>query len=390
MRHLINKQVSDIEISGIRKILNRIQKSPDIINLTFGQPDFKTPHYIKVDGLKAIEEDHTAYTVNAGLLELRKAASTYMKDLYRLEYNPEDEIIVTTGASEALDIAFRTILSEDSEVILPAPIYSGYEPLIRLCRAKPIFIDTTETDFKITASLIEEHITENTRCIMMPYPSNPLGVVLSEKEIAEIGELLKDKNIFVVSDEIYSELTYDGIHHTSIATIPEIREKTIVINGLSKSHAMTGWRIGFTFAPAYLTDEMLKIHSFTAVCANSIGQQAAIKALSEGTHTEEILSMKAEYEKRKSFVYERLIGMGLNVIEPKGAFYIFPSIKNTDLTSIEFVNRLIDEQKVAVIPGNSFSDLGEGFIRISFAQSMEDLEEALNRIETFLASLKVT
>ncbi|TQR18732.1 aminotransferase A [Psychrobacillus soli] len=387
MINLLNKNVKDIELSGIRKISNKIDRSPDIVNLTFGQPNFPTPDYIKTVGIKAIEENKTAYTETAGLFELRQAACDYVQNLYGLSYNPEDEVIITTGASEALDIAFRTILEEGSEVILPAPVYPGYDPLIKLCNGVSVFVDTTENDFKMTASLIEKHITDKTRCIVLPYPNNPLGSILTREEVLEIGQLLEDKKIFILADEIYSELVFDE-EHFSIGSIPSLKDKTIIINGLSKSHSMTGWRIGFAFAPSYLIDQFYKVHSFNSVCASTISQYAAVEALKQGTFTEEIIAMKKEYKGRKDYAYNRLKKMELEVVEPKGAFYIFPSIKNTGLTSEDFAMKLLEQEKVAVIPGNAFSHFGEGYIRISFAQSMEELEKGLDGIERFLSSIK--
>lgn len=387
MINLLNKNVVDIEMSGIRKIANKVDRSPDIINLTFGQPNFPTPEYVKEAGVKAIIENQNAYTETAGLYELRVAACDYVRENYHLSYHPEDEVIVTTGASEALDLAFRTILEEGSEVILPVPIYPGYEPLIKLCNAIPVYVDTTNSDFKITASLIEEHITEKTRCVLLPYPSNPLGTILSEKEVREIGKVLEDKKIFIVADEVYSELLYDE-KHFSIGSIPNLKDKTIIINGLSKSHSMTGWRIGFAFAPSYLIDQFYKIHSFNSICPSSISQYAAVEALKQGVYTEEVLAMKHEYKNRRDLAFRRLKEMGLDVIEPKGAFYIFPSIKSTGLSSMDFAMNLLDQEKVAVIPGSSFSDFGEGYIRISYAQSMEDLVKGLDGIERFLHSIK--
>ncbi|MGM8364007.1 aminotransferase A [Virgibacillus sp. W0181] len=387
MRHLLNKNVDKIEISGIRKISNKIDRSSDVVNLTFGQPNFPTPDYIKAAGMKAIEDDQTAYTETAGLYELRQAACDYVKELYDLSYNPEDEVIVTVGASEALDIAFRTILDEGSEVIMPAPVYVGYEPLVTLCNAKSVLVDTRDNGFKLNAQMIEENITDKTRCVMLPYPSNPTGSILTKEEIFEIGELLRDKDIFIIADEIYSELVYEDTHY-SIGAVPGLKEKTIIINGVSKSHSMTGWRIGFAFAPAYLIDQFYAIHSFNTVCASTVGQYAATEALKQGVNREEIKSMKRDYKKRRDFVYNRLIEMGLDVNEPQGAFYIFPSIKKTGLSSEEFASRLLDEENIAVIPGSAFSKFGEGYIRISFAQSTEELQKGLDGIERFLSTFK--
>ncbi|MFT9848334.1 aminotransferase A [Aneurinibacillus sp. REN35] len=385
MQHLLNTRVRDIQISGIRRFFNLVQQYDDAISLTIGQPDFATPEHIKEAGKRAIEQNHTTYTPNAGLPQLREAVSTFMEKKYGLRYDAAAEIIVTNGASEAIDIALRTILEEGSEVILPGPVYPGYEPIIRLCGAVPVYVDTRHTGFKMTAALIEEKITAKTRCVILPYPSNPTGCTLGQNEVKEIASLLADKEIFVISDEIYSELIYEG-EHRSIAALPFMRDKTIVINGLSKSHSMTGWRIGFTFAPAYITEQMVKVHQYNATCASSISQYAALEAVTEGIDDAE--AMKGEYDRRRTYVYERLTAMGLDVIKPDGAFYILPSISQFGLSSFAFASRLLEEQRVAVVPGDAFSSYGEGYIRISYAYAMDILEEGLTRLEAFLVTLK--
>lgn len=387
MQHLLNENVKNIEISGIRKISNMIDNSSDTINLTFGQPDFPTPDYIKNAAIEALNNNHTDYTETAGLPELRQAACAYVDQLYGLKYDPESEVIVTVGASEALDIAFRTILDEGSEVIMPAPVYVGYEPLVKLCNAKTVYVDTRDTDFKMTAAMIAEKLTPNTRCVMLPYPSNPTGTILTKEEITEIAELLRGKDIFIIADEIYSELVYDE-KHFSIGAVEGMKEQTIIINGLSKSHAMTGWRIGFAFAPSYLIDQFYAIHSFNAICATSFSQYASVEALKHGANREEIVMMKESYKERRDYVYTRLNEMGLTLNKPAGAFYAFPSIKHTGLTSEEFAERLLEEHDVALIPGSAFSEYGEGYIRISYASSMAQLVTGLDRIELFLTSLK--
>lgn len=386
MLHLINKNVRQIEISGIRKVFNKVLNDPSIVNLTVGQPDFATPEKVINAGIRSLEEKRTGYTTNSGLPELRNAITSFVDRRYGLKYEPENEILVTIGASEALDIAFRTILDESSEVILPAPIYPAYEPLIRLCGAKPVFIDTRETGFKLNAKMIKTKLTDKTRCVLLPYPSNPCGSILEKEELEEIADILRDKEIFIISDEIYSELTY-GTRHHSIASFPGMKEKSIVINGLSKSHAMTGWRIGFALAPKYLIDEMLKIHVYNTVCVSSTSQYAALEALS--TDLIEVDQMKEEYQKRRDYVFDRVKSMGLDVSWPDGAFYLFPSIKNTGMSSEKFTNNLIEQAKAAVIPGSAFSAYGEGYIRISYASSMENLEEGLNRLEEYLEKINI-
>lgn len=384
MEHLVNKRVQDIQISGIRKFANLVANYPDAISLTIGQPDFPTPEHVKTAGAAAIAANKTGYTHNAGLLELRQKASEFVKHKYEMNYNPVDEVIVTVGASQAIDITLRTILEEGSEVILPAPIYPGYEPIIRLCGGVPVHVDTTGHDFKMTAELIRPHLTAKTRCVIIPSPSNPTGCLLNQAELAAIAELLQDKEIFVLSDEIYSELVF-AEKHVSIATFPGMRDKTIVINGLSKSHSMTGWRIGFTFAPAYLTQHMLKVHQYNVTCATSVSQYAALEALTNGV--DDAVAMKVEYAKRRDYVYDRLVAMGFDVVKPEGAFYIFPSIKKFEMKSFDFAMRLLEENRVAIVPGDGFSAYGEGYVRISYAYSMEILEQGLDRLEQFVQGL---
>lgn len=379
MEHLINKRVKSIEISGIRKFSNMVAGTKDIISLTIGQPDFPTPLHVKEAGKRSIDENFTSYTHNAGDIRLRNAASQFMKEKYNLSYQPESEIIVTVGASEAIDIAFRTILDEGSEVILPGPVYPGYEPIIKLCGAKPIYVDIRDHEFRFTAEVIAPYITEHTRCIVLPYPSNPTGVSLREDELRAIADLLTEKDIFILADEIYSELVYDQ-PHVSIASY--LRDQTIVINGLSKSHAMTGWRIGFLFAPENINKHILKVHQYNVTCATSIAQMAALEALTIGIN--DALPMKEAYLERRNYVYDRLNKMGLDVQIPDGAFYFFVKIPFNDISSFDFCLSMVKEEKVAVVPGSAFSSYGEGYFRLSFACSMETLEEGLNRIETYL------
>lgn len=384
MEHLINSEVSEIQISGIRKFYNLLGNYKDVVSLTLGQPDFNTPEHIKAAAKAAIDNNRTVYTPNSGLIELRNAASDYFKNKYSLCYNPEKEIIVTNGASEGIDTALRTILDRGSEVILPGPVYPGYEPIIRLCGAKPVYVDIRNTGFKLNASLLEEKITDKTRCVILPYPSNPTGCVLDDEDLYQISKLLENKNIFVLSDEIYSELKFND-RHLSIANYKGMRERTIVINGLSKSHSMTGWRIGFTLAPEYITKNMLKVHQYNSTCASSISQYAALEALRGGADDAE--PMKKEYIKRRDYVYTRLKSMGLEVIRPEGAFYIFPSIKQFKMKSFDFAFKLLDEAGVAVVPGDAFSTYGEGYVRLSYASSMNVLKEGLDRLEGFLGKL---
>lgn len=379
MEHLINKRVKEIEISGIRKFFNMVADIKDMVQLTIGQPDFPTPDHVKEAGKKAIDNNITTYTHNAGFLQLREAAANFYRKKYSIEYSAEHETIITAGASEAIDITFRTILEEGCEVILPAPVYVGYEPIIKLCGAIPVYADIRNTQFRMTADLIESLITDKTRCIVLPYPSNPTGVSLNEAELKDIATLIKDKDIFILADEIYSELVYEQ-KHVSIAQF--IKEKTIVINGLSKSHSMTGWRIGMLFAPEYLTKHILKVHQYNVTCATSISQMAALEALTNGINDAE--PMKKEYALRRDYVYSRLTSMKLDVIKPEGAFYFFVKIPRENISSFDYCMELVDKAKLAVVPGSAFSELGEGYFRLSYAYSMDTLKEGLDRLEDFM------
>lgn len=380
MEHLINPLVKDVQISGIRKFYNMVADIEGTISLTIGQPDFPTPTHIKEAAKQAINNDYTVYTHNAGYLELREAASNYVKDKYKLDYDPANEVIVTSGASEGIDIAFRTILIPGNEVILPGPVYPGYEPIIKMCGATPVYADTTKNGFRLTADILEKYITENTRCIVLPYPSNPTGVTLTAEELLDIAELVRGKDIFILADEIYSELVFDQ-EHVSIATF--LKEQTIVLNGLSKSHSMTGWRIGLLFAPAAISQHLLKVHQYNVTCAASISQRAALEALTAGRN--DAIPMKTEYARRREYVYSRLQAMKLEIVKPNGAFYFFIKLPEGFASSLDFCLKLVQQEKVAVVPGDAFSPLGEGYFRISYAYSMETLEKALDRIEAFLA-----
>lgn len=382
MEHLVNSKVKQIEISGIRKFFNMVADYKDVISLTIGQPDFATPQHVKEAGIRAIEENYTTYTHNAGIYELREAACQFMNDKYSLTYNPDHEVIVTVGASQAIDCTFRTLLEEGSEVILPSPVYPGYEPLIKLAGGIPIYVDTTKNQFKLTAELLKPYLTDKTRCIVLPYPSNPTGVTLDAHELKEIADLVRGRNLFILSDEIYSELVY-GKKHTSIANF--LREQTIVINGLSKSHSMTGWRVGLLFAPEVVSKHLLKVHQYNVSCATSVAQKAAIEALTVGKDDADV--MKKSYEERLNYVYQRLINMGFDVVKPDGAFYLFPSIKKFKQTSFDFALSLVKNAGVALVPGSAFSKYGEGYVRLSYAVSMEQLVEAMDRIEKYIKQI---
>ncbi len=379
MEHLINPNVQQIEISGIRKFYNLVSEIDGVLSFTIGLPDFPTPEHIKEQAIAAIERDMTTYTHNAGTLALREAISNFMAEKYSLNYDPASEIIVTVGASQAIDIAFRTILKNGDEVIIPGPVYPGYEPLIKLAGAVPVYADTTATSFKMTKDVLEPHITEKTKCIVLPYPSNPTGVSLTKEELAEIADFLRGRDIFVLADEIYSELTLDR-EHTSIGSM--LKEQAIIINGLSKSHAMTGWRIGILMAPSGVAKHMLKVHQYNVSCASSISQMAALEAMQNGK--DDAIRMKDEYKKRRDYVYGRFKQMGLSTVLPDGAFYFFVKIPEGFQTSLDFSLELVRSQKIAVVPGSAFSSYGEGYFRFSYAVSMESLMEGLDRLELFL------
>ncbi|KAF0995840.1 aminotransferase A [Geobacillus sp. TFV-3] len=378
MKHLIQPRVQAIQLSGIRQFFNLVADRPGLISLTIGQPDFPTPDHVKAAAQEAIAADFTTYTANAGLLELRQAACQFVADKYGLCYTP-DEVIATVGASQALDVAFRTILEEGTEVLLPAPVYPGYEPLIRLCGAKPVYIDTRQNGFRLSAELIAPYITDNTRCLVLPYPSNPTGTALSAKELENIASLLKGRPIWIVSDEIYSELVYRGRHRSIAEWLPE---QTIVINGLSKSHSMTGWRIGFVFAPAFAVEQMVKVHQYSVSCTSSISQKAAVEALTAGKHDAE--AMRAAYAERLEYAYSRLTAMGLPVEKPDGAFYLFPSIAAFGMSSFDFALDVVENAGVALVPGSAFSEYGEGHVRLSYAYSLDVLKEGLDRLERYI------
>lgn len=379
MENNVSPLVRSVEISGIRKFYNMIDKDNDLISLTIGEPDFKTPEHIKEAAKGAIEDDCTGYTHNAGLPKLRIAAADYFQKKYGFRYGM-DEVIVTTGASEGLDISLRALLQPGDEVIIPAPTYPGYEPIVRMCGATPIWLDTRKTGFKVQAGSLKNLITPKTKCLILPTPANPTGVALTQDELKEIANLVKQHNIFVISDEIYSELVFEN-EHQSISTF--LRDQTIVINGLSKSHAMTGWRIGFLLAPSNLSKHILKVHQYNVTCASTISQYAAIEALTAGFN--DAKEMRDEYYKRRNYVYERLVQMNLDTGLPDGAFYFFVKIpEKIGCNSLDFCLSLANDARVAVVPGSAFSELGEGYFRLSYASSLVNLEKGLDRIEKFL------
>ncbi|KGP71439.1 aminotransferase A [Pontibacillus yanchengensis] len=387
MEHLLNPRLQEIEISGIRKFFNMVSGKKDIVSLTIGQPDFPTPSHIKEAGKQAIDHNHTTYTHNAGMLPLRNAISSFVQDEYNLTYDPNSEIIVTVGASQAIDITFRTILTPGDEVLLPAPVYPGYEPLIKLAGANPIHVDTTATNFKWNVELLKQYITDNTKCIVLPYPSNPTGATLTSSEVAELADFLKDHDIFLLSDEIYGQLTYEE-KHTSIASFEEVRNQTIVINGVSKSHSMTGWRIGYALAPEWLSKHMLKVHQYNVSCPSSISQHAALEALTNGKNDTEL--MRIEYKKRLDYVHNRLEKMGIVMTKPGGAFYLFPEFPTNGMSSFDLAINLVENAGLAIVPGDAFSEFGQGYMRLSYAYDMDTLKLGMDRLESYLKENKLS
>ncbi|MDF2065868.1 aminotransferase class I/II-fold pyridoxal phosphate-dependent enzyme [Bacillus sp. Cr_A10] len=380
----INPRAKTLTVPGIRQFSNQLVNFPNAINLTIGQPDFPTPVAVKEAGIRAIEQNLTGYSHNAGLLELRVAVNTFFSNKYGFSYDPQNEIVITNGASEAIDSIFRTILEEGDEVILPAPIYSGYVPVIELCGAKVVYLDTTETGFQPSAKNLERLITEKTKAILFNNPSNPTGVIIQKETMDELVQMLKGKEVFILTDEIYSENTFSGEHH-SFAAYKELQHKLFYIHGVSKSHSMTGWRVGFLMGPATIMKQVMLVHAYNSICASLPAQHAAIEALTNSKDTP--IEMNVEYVKRRDYVYERLNKIGLPVEKPNGAFYIFPSIEAFGMNSFDFATKLLQEGGVAVVPGSTFTPYGEGYIRISYAYSMAVLEEGLNRLEKFIQTI---
>ncbi len=383
---MLSKTVLDIKPSGIRKFFDILSEMDDVISLTVGQPDFITPWHIRESAIESLEKGKTYYTSNAGMSELREEISKYMKRKFGLDYCAKNETIVTVGGSEAIDIAMRTILEPGDEVILPVPSFVCYEPIAKMIGAKVIHIDTKlENKFKVTPEEIKAVLTPKTKMLILPFPNNPTGAILTRDELEAIAEVIRDTNVCVLSDEIYAELTY-GKTHTSIASIEGMHERTIIASGFSKAYAMTGWRLGYICAPKTLCEQMLKLHQFAIMCAPTMSQFAAIEALKNGD--EDIDMMRAEYNRRRVFILEGLRKIGIECFEPEGAFYIYPNIAPFGLSSEEFCERLLYEQKCAIVPGTAFGDSGEGFARISYAYSVKHLQEALTKIEAFVKSLK--
>ncbi len=382
MRDPLSKKVVTIEPSGIRKFFDIVSEMKDAISLGVGEPDFDTPWHIREEGIYSLEKGRTFYTSNSGIKELKIEICRYLNRRFGLYYDYDHEAIVTVGGSEAIDIALRAMLDPEDEVLVPQPSYVSYVPCVVLAGGKPVIIELKEEDeFKLTREGLLNAITDKTKVLVLPFPNNPTGSVMTKEDLAEIVPVIIEKDLFVISDEIYSELTY-GRDHVSIAEFPGMRERTIVINGFSKSYAMTGWRLGYAVGPAAIIEQMIKIHQFAIMCAPTTSQYAAIEALKNGDGDVEI--MREAYDQRRNYLVKAFHDMGLSCFEPFGAFYVFPSIKSLGMTSDEFATKLLMEEKVAVVPGTAFGSCGEGFLRISYAYSIDNLKIAVERIERFV------
>lgn len=382
MRDPLSKKIQRIEPSGIRKYFDIVSEMKDAISLGVGEPDFDTPWHIREEGIYSLEQGRTFYTSNAGLKELKEEICRYLKRRFNLEYHPDGEVLVTVGGSEAIDGALRVMLDPGDEVLVPQPSYVSYEPCVVLADGVPKIIELQEKDeFKLTRQQLLDSITDKTKVLVLPFPNNPTGAVMTEKDLQEIVDVVLEHDLYVISDEIYSELTYES-KHVSIASFPGMRERTIVINGFSKSYAMTGWRLGYACGPEVIVKQILKLHQFTIMCAPTTSQYAAVAALRDGDG--DVERMRTAYNQRRNFLVKALRDMGLECFEPFGAFYVFPSIQKFGMTSDEFAGKLLQEEKVAVVPGTAFGSCGEGFLRISYAYSIEDLKVALERIERFI------
>lgn len=385
MRNPLSDRIVEIQPSGIRKFFDIVSEMKDAISLGVGEPDFDTPWHIREEGIYSLEKGRTFYTSNAGLKELKVEICSYLSRRFEVTYDPDHEVMVTVGGSEAIDIALRAMLDPGDEVLIPQPSYVSYVPCTILANGVPVIIDLEAKDqFKLTSEKLLEKITPKTKVLVLPFPNNPTGAVMKAEELEEIAKIVIEKDLFVISDEIYAELTY-GSDHTTIAAFPGMKDRTVLINGFSKSYAMTGWRLGYAVAPRVILEQMLKIHQFAIMCAPTTSQYAAVAALRDGD--KDVQVMRESYDQRRRYLIHAFKEMGLECFEPHGAFYTFPSIKRFGMTSDEFATRLLREEKVAVVPGTAFGDCGEGYLRISYAYSLKNLKEALSRMDRFIKKL---
>lgn len=386
MRNPLSDKIVTIKPSGIRKFFDIVSEMEDAISLGVGEPDFDTPWHIRDEGIYSLEKGRTFYTSNAGVKELKVEICNYLRRRFGLEYDPIHETLVTVGGSEAIDIALRAMVNPGDEVLIPQPSYVSYEPCAVLADAVPVIINLkAENEFRLTAQELRDAITDRTKILVLPYPNNPTGAIMERSDLEAIAEVIREKDLFVISDEIYGELTYKE-KHVSIAQLPGMKERTILINGFSKAYAMTGWRLGYACGPAKILEQMLKIHQFAIMCAPTTSQYAAVEAMKNGD--EDVAQMREQYNQRRRYLMRAFEEMGLPCFEPYGAFYVFPCIEEFGMTSDEFATRFLQEEKVAVVPGTAFGDCGEGFIRISYAYSLENLKVAIGRLADFVARLK--
>ena len=386
MRNFLSDKCVSLKPSGIRKFFDIVSEMPDAISLGVGEPDFDTPWHIREEGIYSLERGKTFYTSNSGLMELRKEICHYLKRRIGVEYQPASDVIITVGGSEAIDIAMRAMLNPGDEVLIPLPSYVSYEPCCILAGGVPVTIELKEEDeFRLKPEQLRAAITDRTKILVLPFPNNPTGGIMEKADLEAIADIIIENDLFVLSDEIYAELTYGG-DHVSIASIPGMKERCIVINGFSKAYAMTGWRLGYAAGPSEIIKQMTKIHQYCIMCAPTTSQYAAVEALRNGD--EDVAKMREAYDGRRRYLLHAMAEMNLKCFEPKGAFYIFPNISRFGLTSEEFATQLLMEEKLAVVPGTAFGDCGEGFIRISYAYSLEDLKEAISRIQRFVQKLE--
>ncbi len=386
MRNFLSDKVTQIQPSGIRKFFDIVSEMKDAISLGVGEPDFETPWHIRDEGIYAFEKGRTFYTSNSGLLPLRQEISKYIQRTQGVKYSPANEILVTVGGSEAIDIALRALLNDGDEVIIPQPSYVSYAPCSYLAGGENVIINLkAQNEFRLTPEELENAITEKTKILILPYPNNPTGAIMEKSDLEKIAKIIIEHDIFVISDEIYSELTYKG-QHVSIISLEGMKERTLLINGFSKSYAMTGWRLGYCCGPDWLIRQMTKIHQYAIMCAPTISQYAAVEALKNGD--DDVKMMRESYNQRRRFLIDAFKKMGLECFEPYGAFYVFPCIKEFGMTSEEFATKFLQEEKVAAVPGTAFGDSGEGYLRISYAYSLEKLKIAMERLERFVNKLR--
>lgn len=386
MRNPLNEKIVSIPPSGIRKFFDIVSEMKDAISLGVGEPDFDTPWHIREEGIYSLEKGRTFYTSNAGLKDLKVEIHNYLERRCNVCYDPDHEIMVTVGGSEAIDAAMRAMIDPGDEVLIPQPSYVSYTPCCVLADGVPVVIELEEKDnFRLTPEKLLEKITPKTKILVLPFPNNPTGAIMEREDLEKIAKIIIEKDLFVISDEIYSELTYAKEDHVSIASLPGMKERTVLINGFSKAFAMTGWRLGYACAPEVILKQMLKIHQYAIMCAPTTSQYAAVEALRNGD--EDVQHMRESYDQRRRFLMNAFQEMNLDCFEPQGAFYMFPSIKRFGMTSEEFATRLLREEKVAVVPGTAFGDCGEGFLRVSYAYSLKSLKEALSRIKRFVDRL---